>query len=1163
MRALIFLSLVFIQAGLGDISAAEPIDFNRQIRPILSNKCFHCHGPDEAEVQGGLRLDLRKVATGPTDSGIAIVPGDPEKSQLIQRIHSEDEFERMPPPESGKQLRSAEKELLTQWVKQGAPYAKHWSYVKPSRPQPPQVQKTPWLKNDIDRFILARLEREGLQPQPEADRQTLIRRVSLDLTGLPPTWEEVEQFVNDREPQAYERLVGRLLAKKSYGEHWTRMWLDLARYADSAGYADDPPRTIWAFRDAVIRAVNANKPFDQLTEEYLAGDLLPDPSLDQLILTAFHRNTLTNNEGGTNNEEFRNVAVVDRVNTTMAVWMGTTINCCQCHSHKYDPISQEEYYQLFAFFNNTQDADRRNESPTIPVWSEQQREQKAQWEAEIELLRKIVTTPTDQLQAAQAKWETQLSATPRWEPLKPAKVTLQSGGSVTIEADHSVLVPQGAKKDVYIVELTPRQKKEQADGEDRQPDTVDAIRLEALAHADLPAQGPGHGDGDFVITRVTAAVVPAEATPVSGRFIRVENTGRQQILSLAEVQVFQGSQNLAPGGTARQSSTAYDGPAKLAIDGNTNGNYEAAKSTTHTNTEDNPWWELDLKAAETIDRIVIWNRTDHQLQTRLKDFRITILDEKRQVVWEKSVADPPQPSSEFSTGGAEAISWASTYADHQRPGFEAKNVIQRDDPNSRGWSGGSVPGQAHQLVLIPKQSVRLNPGDRLVLRVEQLSPQQGRTLGRFRVSTTESPQIRELAEAPAEVLAIVKTPAQKRTDQQQKQLRAYFLQKTPQLKPQRDRLATLQKRLAQLKPATTVPVMRDLPADGRRQTFVHIRGNFLSHGAEVSEGTPEAFHPLPSVEGTPNRLHLARWLVDQDNPLTARVTVNRYWGELFGTGIVPTTEEFGSQGELPSHPELLDWLAVEFVESGWDVKHLLTLMVTSAAYRQSSRVSPELYQQDPNNRLLARGPRFQLTAEMIRDQALAVSGLLSDKMYGPPVRPPQPKRGLRAAFGGGTDWKTSQGEDRYRRALYTTWRRSNPYPSMAEFGAPNREVCTLRRPRTNTPLQPLVTMNDPVYIEAAQGLARRLAAVEGGTAAKVRHGYRLCLSRDPNERELAIASSLYEAALKEYTAKPELAQKMATDPLGPAPEGTKVPELAAWTVLSTTLLNLDEMFLKR
>jgi hypothetical protein len=774
------MKLSFLAAGLALLALApvglcQDISFNRDIRPILANNCFACHGPDASVRKAKLRLDTEEGALAKV-----IVRGKPGESELVRRIASTEPNEQMPPKKFGKKLTPKEVELLTRWVKQGAPYAKHWSYIKPARHPLPRVNDKSWPKTGIDYFILARLEREGLKPMPEADRYALVRRVSLDLIGLPPMVAAVDEAVNDKSPDWYEKLVDRLLKSPRYGEHWGHLWLDLARYADSAGYADDPPRTIWLFRDYVIKALNANKPFDQFTIEQIAGDLLPNPTEEQLIATAFHRNTLTNNEGGTSDEEFRNVAVVDRVNTTFAVWMGTTMACAQCHNHKYDPISQEEFFRFFAFFNNTEDSDKPDERPVLSKYMPEQ------------------TKERDRLQGEIEKQKEKL----RWV----------------------------------------------------QPDII------------------------------------------------------------------------------------------------------------------------------------------------------------------------PQ----------------------------ATNV-----------------------------------------RIKELTEQQ-----------------------------------------------------------------------AAVKPLT-VPIMRELQGKERRKTNIQHRGNFLDIGKEVSEGAPSAFPPLPA--GSPlNRLTVAKWLMSEDNPLTGRVIANRYWEQIFGIGIVSSSEEFGIQGELPFHPELLDWLATELIRLKWDTKAFIKTLVMSAAYRQASKVAPELQQRDPDNRLLARGPRFRLSAEMVRDQALYVSGLLSPKMYGPPVKPPQPTLALAAAFGSGIDWTPSPGEDKYRRALYTTWRRSNPYPSMATFDAPNREVCTVRRVRTNTPLQALVTLNDPVYIEAAQALARKVVAEGGKTPSdKARYAFRACLGRPPQDDELKRLVALYENTIAQLTPFPAQAKSLATEPLGPAPQGANVTELAAWTVVGNVLLNLDEIMMKR
>jgi uncharacterized protein DUF1553/uncharacterized protein DUF1549/cytochrome c len=855
------LRLVVLGALLADSASANPeqpavstpqtVDFNRVIRPILSENCYKCHGPDDGARKANLRFDVRAEALRPTKSGrIAIVPGAPQQSEMVTRVTAPDPEKRMPPLSTGKRLSPGQIESLRSWISQGAVFAPHWAYVKPVKPPLPEIHDKNWARNSIDRFILARLERDRLKPSAEADRYTLIRRASLDLTGLPPTPEEVDAFVKDTSPYAYERLVDSLLKKEAFGEHWARMWLDLARYADSAGYADDPPRTIWGYRDYVIKSFNGNKPFDRFSIEQIAGDLLSEPTEEDRVATGFHRNTMTNNEGGTDDEEFRNAAVVDRVNTTMAVWMGTSMACAQCHHHKYDPFSQQEYFRLFAILNNTEDADRSDEAPVKRLYTPAQRQELAQAQAES--------------------------------------------------------------------------------------------------------------------------------------------------------------------------------------------------------------WEIEQKFKKTTP---------------------------------ESLAQQAQWDKEFPL----ELVWQSALGLSSRPLTKGEEAVQYTDPTLL-------------------------------------------------------------------ILELIESPCAHTEDQQALLSQWYRSHVAPELKPEQDRYAELQREIDDIKP-NTVPMMHELEGDKRRKTHVQLRGNFLALGEEVTEAVPAVFHPLPQ-EATPDRLALARWLVDQDNPLTARVIANHFWEQIFGIGIVRTSEDFGSQGELPTHPELLDWLATAFVASGWDVKALLKLLVTSATYCQSSRVTPELLERDPDNVLLARGPRFRLTAEEVRDQALFVSGLLSRKMYGPPVRPPQPSLGLTAAFGGSLDWKPSEGEDRYRRAVYVEWRRTNPYPSMATFDAPNREVCALRRPRSNTPLQALVTLNDPVYVEAARALGSRMMQAEGSTEAKTTYGFRLCLGRPPQERELKRLVEFYGTAQLAYNREPEEARKLTSDPGWPAPASADAIELATWTAMGNVLLNLDELLMR-
>jgi mono/diheme cytochrome c family protein len=832
------LGLTGLFVGVRSAAAAAPVDFSREVRPILSKHCFACHGPDAAGRASKLRLDRRDsvIATG-KQGRAAVVPGAPDKSELVRRIGSTDDDDRMPPPEAKNPLTPAQVATLKRWVAEGAPYADHWAFVKPRRPALPPVKDRGWVRNGIDTFVLARLEKEGLKPSPEADRYTLLRRASFDLRGLPPSPQEVAAFEKDAAPDAYEKAVDRLLEDSAFGERWARMWLDLARYADSAGYGSDPLRpNVWRYRDWVIDAFNRNLPYDRFTVEQLAGDLLPSPTLEQRVATAFHRNTMTNTEGGTDREEFRVAAVKDRVDTTMQVWMGLTMGCAKCHSHKFDPITQKEYYRFFALFNQTEDNDQPNESPTMPAPTVAQKEETARIDAHLAGLKKQLDVATPELAAAQTKWEAGLRSHPAW------------------------------------------------------------------------------------------------------------------------------------------------------------------------------------------------------------------------------------------------------------------NVVRK---------------------LVPP--------------------------------------------APSSVFAVVDTPSEKRTPEQQARLAGYYRGVAPATKPIRDEIARLEKSRPVPPP---LPVMVELPPERHRQTNLMVKGNFLDKGDKVEPGIPSSFHPLPPGAKL-DRLGVAQWIVSPDNPLTARVAVNRFWAQLWGTGIVVTEEDFGTQGELPSHPELLDWLATEYVRLGWDTKALLKMMVTSAAYRQSSRVTPELIAKDPKNRLLTRGPRFRLEAEMVRDQALALGGLLSHKVGGPSVYPPQPGGLWQAAFNGQRTYPTSTGEDRYRRGLYTFWRRTIPYPSMTTFDAPSRETCTLRRVRTNTPLQAFVTLNDPVFVEAAQALARRIMKEGGaGTEERARFGLRLVLSRPASAEQVKRVVALFEEEREHYKKDAKAATALATEPLGPLPARTDPAEAAAWTVVANVLLNLDGVMTK-
>ncbi len=1156
----------------GPSAAANPqaaVSFAADIKPLLSNRCLRCHGPDEAARQGagegGLRLDTFAGATVDLGGYAAIVPGNPAASVLLARIASTDPSTVMPPPGGGEPLSAAEVEAFNAWVTGGATYERHWSYVPPVRPEVPAVSHAGRVRNPIDAFVLDRLEAEGLEPQPEADRVTLIRRLSLDLTGLPPQPEAVDAFVADQSPEAYERLVDRLLADDGYGEHQARHWLDLARYADSSGYADDPPRSIWGFRDWVIRAFDANMPFDRFTTLQLAGDLLPGAGPDEHMATAFHRNTMTNSEGGTIDEEFRTAAIVDRVNTTLGTWMGTTIACAQCHTHKYDPISQVDYFRLYAVFNNTADADRGDETPLLEFFTPQQEAERARTSAAIADTETVLATDTPALVAARQAWDTGFPRAVNWKKAHPYAATIALATPekspdipTTIDADGTVHFPAVGPRAVAQIEIP-------LEG------TLAGVRLEFPGEASLPGGSSGHA-GNFVLTGISARLEPADAAASPrGRFVRIELPGADKILSLAEVEVFGSGTNIARGQPATQASTTHDAPASRAVDGVTEGGFYAANSVTHTATSPDPWWEVDLGAEGPIERIVVWNRTDGGVGTRLAGARVILLDAQRQPAWQTVLETAPETSLALAPAGGREVPLTVAFASRSQDGFPATRVLAAAD-ETKELDGGWAPGGAEpaSLVVAPAEPVVVQPGERLRLSLRERSRHDNHTIGIVRIEVSSDPRIKEWAGLPADVVAILVKPAAERSPEETTRLADHYRRAVAtETAAARERIGALNAERAAIKPAK-VPVMVELPDGQRRVTKLQYRGNWQDLGAEVAEGVPEAFAvPVtPSAQGKIDRMALAGWLVDPANPLTARVTVNRIWERLFGVGLVSTSEEFGSQGERPSHPQLLDWLAVELLEGGWDTKALIRRIVSSATYRQRSKADPALASRDPENRLLASGPRVRLAAEMIRDQALAASGLLSRKKGGPSVNPPQPNMGLTAAFGSGIDWQTSPGEDRWRRALYTTWRRSNPYPSMAAFDAPNREVCTIRRPRTNTPLQALVTLNDPVYVEAAQALARRMRTEGGSTdAERAIRGFRLVLARQPTPAETDLLLTLHSESLADYLQTPEEARKMATEPLGavmpPTPEPTPadMADLAAWTVVANVILNLDETFM--
>lgn len=1139
-------AMVVLAATPGLAADIPKAAFSSQIRPLLSSKCFSCHGPDESARKAKLRLDVRDEAIKERKGIRAIVPGNLAESELVRRITTQDPDDVMPPPKSGNTLTPSEIALLQRWIQEGAEYSQHWAFVKPAQAPLPEVKDKSWPRNEIDYFILDNLSAHQLAPSPRADRYSLIRRLSLDLTGLPPTSAEIEAFVKDELGDAYERLVDRLLDSPAYGERWARLWLDLARYADSAGYGSDPLRpNMWPWRDWVIRSLNANMPFDQFTLEQMAGDLLPEPTREQQIATGFHRNTMTNTEGGTDDEEFRVAAVKDRANVTAQVWMGLTMGCAQCHSHKFDPISQREYYQFYAFFNETEDNDQPDERPTLPLPTEPQREKMERLKNQIARLEQDLAKTTPEFARELAEWEKAQEWGTDWRPLQPVAVRSLHGAPLAIGGDWSIS-PEGGpfEADAYTVLA-------------RAPLTnVTALRLEWLPNPDGPDAGRISRGNRVVLTEFEAAVRSAKMARPSARFVRVELPGTQRVLSLAEVQVWSGIANIARQGQASQSTTQDDAGARRAIDGNTSGNFSSG-STTLTQFEDNPWWEVDLGREYPLEEISVWNRTDRGLGTRLVDFKIRALDAERKMVWERGLGPSPNPVTNLRVPEEKNLKLQNASADYADGDYAIGKAIDGKNEAKNGWSVGDRATELHVASFEAGQTVEARES-LLILNVKQSFPTNHSPF-RFRLAATSQPlPVRELPEKIKSILAIASAS---RTEKQQQDVAAYFRGFAPSLAQGREQLRKLQQQLDGVKPVA-LPVMKELAADKRRETKLLNKGNFLDPGEKVEAGVPGAFHSLPK-DLPASRLGLARWLMDRENPLTARVAVNRLWAQIFGAGIVETEEDFGTQGSMPTHPQLLDWLAVEFMKRDWNMKSLLKLIVMSAAYQQSSRITPELLEKDPANRLYSRGTRRRLDAEMVRDQALALSGLLSRKVGGPSVYPPQPDGLWRAAFNGERSWATSKGEDRYRRGLYTFWRRTVPYPSMATFDAPSRETCTVRRIPTNTPLQAFVTMNDPVYVECSQALGRRLVR-EGGSlvADRIRFGLRLCLGRPAQDEQVQALAALYEKELEHYRSRETDATKLATEPIGSLPPGLSAAEAAAWTSVANVLLNLDGVLTK-
>ena len=1016
---------------------AADVDFTRDIRPILSNKCYACHGPDKEQRQGGdeskggLHFDTKDGAFASLGGHFAIVPGKPQESELILRINSTDPEEVMPPSDHPKQLTAREKQILVDWIKQGAAWKDHWAYVPPKKHPAPMTQDTTWARNEIDPFILARLEKAGLKPSPEADKRTLLRRLNFDVVGLPPSHDEIEEFLSDNSPKAYEKVVDRLLASAHYGERMAMRWLDLVRYADSVGYHGDQPVSVSPYRDYVINAFNDNMRFDRFTREQLAGDLLPNATRDQLIASGYNRLGMMSAEGGVQPKEYLAKYASDRVRTASAVWLGSTFGCAECHDHKFDPVTTRDFYRFASFFADIKEKGlysgshaTGNWGPQIDVPNKQLSHLLKPVDQQLAELQKVVDTPTDELVAAQREWESRLPAEfARWHVLKPATVKALHDTKLKVLEDNSIRAGGSSpNQNTYTVTAKIPLKK------------MTGVRIEVLPDKSLPKNGPGRaGNGNFVITEFR---------------VRRHSAGNGDSTPLV----------------LRNASATVEQTAD-------------AQSTS-----DGKW-----SAASVID------------------------------------------------GDVNGPSW--------------------------GWAILPEVGQPNNMVIETGEPVEIVDDTTFTFIIDQNHANPKHTLGRFRISATSSPsplKAERKSPPPESIQKILATVAANRNDAQTKTLSDYYQSIAPALTETRKQIEDVKKRKQQIVKANTRTTLVTVSVDPRPMRVL-ARGNWMDESGEiVTPGAPHFLHQIRN-EQRANRKDLADWITARENPLAARVFVNRLWKDYFGTGISKVLDDLGFQGETPTHPELLDTLAVEFTDNDWNIKHMVKLIVMSAAYRQSSLMRYELRDVDPYNRLFARQSRFRLDAEIIRDNALAISGLLVRKTGGRSVKPYQPAGLYRHLNFPARKYKHDAGENQYRRGVYTHWQRQFLHPAMKAFDAPPREECTAERPRSNTPLAALVLLNDPSYVEAAAVFAAKVIKHGGqNTHQRIEWMMQQGLSRNPNKKEVRILSELLDAQFQQYKKQPIEARKLVSIGSSDVPEDIDVVELAAWTAVTRTIFNLHE-----
>ena len=1033
-----FVSLLVLVVCLGirvyAVEEESPVDFTRQIRPILSDKCFLCHGPDDSSREAELRLDEQDSATEDRGGYQAIVPGDSAASELIARITTDDPDLKMPPPEIEKQLSAEEVELLRKWIDQGAAYSKHWAFEAPVRPALPELSPAgqQWARNPVDAFIFKQLEHEGLKPSRKAAPATLLRRVYLDLTGLPPSLEDKKEFFNDESPDAFSMVVERVLHSEHYGERWARHWLDAARYADSDGYEKDMQRTMWFWRDWVIDSFNQDKPYDEFIIEQIAGDLLPNATKKQRIATGYLRNSMVNEEGGADPEQFRVEGLFDRMDAIGKGILGITTQCAQCHTHKYDPLTHAEYYGMYAFLNNCEEA-------SVIAYTERD-------QIEVDRIHSAISEIEENLKASYPgwkdrirKWATEVRGNqPHWEVLKPKifsfdgqKFQLNEDGSLLSEGYAPTRTETTFKAETELTNIT-------------------GIRFELLLNPQLPANGPGrseYGAGALTEFKLTVEPLDGSQAPQEVKFVRATSDVNPPQRSLHAPFY----DKTIEGGDKRTI-----GPVELAIDGN----------------------------SETA--------------------------------------------------------WTSD-------------------------SGPATRNQPRKAVFIPEKPLGFPKGTRLSFTLmhshggKSSNKKENFLMGcfRFSIGTEPDPVADPL---PAALRGLIETNDPKHwTEEQLSQAFSYWRTTVAEFADANQQISQLQAKLPDGHVQLVVQESKQ-----RRTTHCLERGDFLSPAEEIEPGTPAWLHPFPQ-DMPVNRLGFAKWLVDRESPTTARSLVNRIWQEYFGTGLVETTEDIGSQSPAPSHPELLDWLAVEFMESGWSLKHLHRLIVNSSTYQQDSSITPELKRVDPRNRLLAHGPRFRVPAEVVRDLSLAVSGLLSAEVGGRSIYPPAPEfLFMPPASYGEKNWFTEEDDQQYRRSLYVHTYRSVPYPPLQVFDAPKGDAACVSRTRSNTPLQALTMLNEEQFVECSQALAARvLRESPASDQTRINHAFQLCLTREPDEEEANLLLSQLTRSRSYFQNSPEAAQKAAGKIVEEHADSKEIADLAAWTIVSRILLNLDETITKQ